>query len=58
MKKNKKQKNENYVCERCGNPVSPFAIKCKWCKKTLRPEYYEQNNKDDKDKTTDKEGNE
>lgn len=44
MKKKKKIKDV-YVCERCGNPVSPYAVKCKWCKKTLRPEYYEDKDK-------------
>ncbi|MCR5835625.1 MAG: hypothetical protein K6G88_03875 [Lachnospiraceae bacterium] len=42
MKKKKKTVKEVFVCERCGNPVSPYAIKCKWCKKTLRPEYYKE----------------
>ena len=42
MKKKIKKEKELFVCERCGNPVSPYAIKCKWCKKTLKPEYFEQ----------------
>ena len=46
MKRKSNSEKNIYVCERCGNPISPYAIKCKWCKKTLRPEYYEsQDNK-------------
>ena len=58
MKRKSNSEKNIYVCERCGNPISPYAIKCKWCKKTLRPECYEsQDNKTVLENNDKKDGN-
>ncbi len=44
----KKVKEKETLCEICGNPIAPGSIKCKWCKKTLRPEYYIKQQKERK----------
>lgn len=50
MKRKGKEK-EIFVCERCGNPIAPDTVKCKWCKKVLRPEYYIQQQKEREERT-------